>query len=39
LRVVELELTAAPLDTCYLSIKPDAAERAVTLRTGWLEGA
>jgi predicted metalloprotease with PDZ domain len=39
LHVVELELTAAPLDTCYLSIKPDAAERAVTLRTGWLEGA
>ena len=39
MRVVQLELAAAPLDTCYLSLAEDATERAVMLRSGWLGSA
>lgn len=36
---VELELAPVPHDTCYLTLRTDAPERAVTLRTGWLSTA
>jgi predicted metalloprotease with PDZ domain len=36
---VEVELLAAPLDTCHLALRTDAPERAVALRNAWLEAA
>jgi len=36
---VEVELLAAPLDTCHLALQTDAPERAVALREAWLETA
>jgi predicted metalloprotease with PDZ domain len=33
---LELELTAAPNDTCHLGLRVDAPERAVALRNAWL---
>jgi len=35
---VELELAGAPLDTCYLTLREDAAAGALALRNGWLSG-
>jgi len=36
LMAVEVELAPAPLDTCYLSLRTDAPERACALRNAWL---
>jgi predicted metalloprotease with PDZ domain len=36
---VEVELLAAPLDTCHLALRTDAPERTVALRNAWLEAA
>jgi predicted metalloprotease with PDZ domain len=36
---VDVELLAAPLDTCHLALRTDAPERAVALRKAWLETA
>ena len=33
---VDVELAAAPLDTCYLTLRADAPAPAVALRSGWL---
>jgi predicted metalloprotease with PDZ domain len=33
---VEVELAAAPLDTCYLSLRAEASAAATALRNGWL---
>jgi predicted metalloprotease with PDZ domain len=37
--VVEVELLAAPLDTCHLALRLNAPERAVALRNAWLEAS
>jgi predicted metalloprotease with PDZ domain len=36
---VDLALAGAPLDTCYLSLRADAAQAALALQSGWLAGA
>jgi len=36
--VVELELAEPPLDTCWLSVRDDAAAEAAALRAAWLNG-
>ena len=36
---VDVELLAAPLDTCHLALRTDAPERAVALRNAWLQEA
>jgi predicted metalloprotease with PDZ domain len=36
---VEVELVAAPLDTCYLTLRGDATAQALALRNAWLAGA
>jgi predicted metalloprotease with PDZ domain len=35
---VDVELASAPLDTCYLVMKPDAPATAAALRQAWLHG-
>jgi predicted metalloprotease with PDZ domain len=36
---VDVELVAAPLDTCYLTLRGDVAPPALALRSAWLTGA
>ena len=36
---VLVELAAAPLDSCYLTLRADAAPPALALRNAWLAGA